>query len=252
MSRSSLTRIAGRELRAVVFDLDDTLYLEQDYVLSGFRAVAGWAERRWLIPADDTYQELRRLFREGVRGDTFDCWLRGRGMWRKRTVQQMVKVYRGHNPQIRPSTGVPLLLVTLGRQYRLGLVSDGPPQAQQRKLAALGLADRFHAIVWSDELGLKARKPSPRPFKKVLGDLAVSADEAVYVGDNPDKDFLGARRIGMATVRIRHPEGLYSSREPATPDHASHVEITSVSALSDLLPRIRRTRPAGKGHKSGR
>ena len=53
--------------RAIVFDLDDTLYPERDYVLSGFRAIARWAAEHLRIPAEDGYRELAELFAAGVR-----------------------------------------------------------------------------------------------------------------------------------------------------------------------------------------
>jgi len=66
--------------RAVVLDLDDTLYPEAAYVRSGFRAVAGRAEGTLGIPAPEGERELVSLFEAGVRGDTFDRWLAARGL----------------------------------------------------------------------------------------------------------------------------------------------------------------------------
>jgi putative hydrolase of the HAD superfamily len=57
-------------LRAVIFDLDDILYPERAYVLSGFHAVAAWAEEQLKIPRRLGFAELRQLFEDGVRGNT--------------------------------------------------------------------------------------------------------------------------------------------------------------------------------------
>ena len=62
-------------VNVVLFDLDDTLYAERDYVFSGFEAVARWAEPRLGLPAKESSAELRRLFDCGVRGNTFNRWL---------------------------------------------------------------------------------------------------------------------------------------------------------------------------------
>jgi FMN phosphatase YigB (HAD superfamily) len=96
-------------------------------------------------------------------------------------------------------------------------VSDGHLAVQERKLAALGLAGYFDAIVWSDEWGRGAWNPSPRPFEVVLARLGVDAARAIYVADNVTKDFLGARRWGMATIWVRRPGGEYASRDPPHP-----------------------------------
>jgi FMN phosphatase YigB (HAD superfamily) len=55
------------------------------------------------------------------------------------------------------------------------------------------------------------------------------------VGDNPAKDFLGARRTGMVTVRIRRPDGIYRDSEPPTLEHKSDFEIGSVEELNGWL-----------------
>ena len=223
--------------RAIVFDLDDTLYPERVYVLSGFRAVAAWAEVHLGIPATLGIAELRQLFDDGVRGDTFNHWLESHGFQPDVWVPQMVQVYREHNPHIEPYAEVPGLLQHLRAHYRLGLVTDGYTEVQKRKLAALGLTSCFDALVFSDEWGREAWKPNTWPFETVLDRLGVTGPEAIYVADNPTKDFLGARQVGMWTVRVRHPDGLYSHLEPPSPEHAPHVEIETLSDLETTLMR---------------
>ena len=224
-------------LRAIVFDLDDTLYPERAYVLSGFRAVAAWAGEHLGIPADQGFTELHRLFDDGVRGATFNRWLEGHGFQPDDWVPQMVQVYREHDPQIDPYPEVLGLLQRLRLHYRLGLVSDGYAEVQKRKLAALGLTSCFDALVFSDEWGREAWKPNVRPFEIVLERLGVMGPEAVYVADNPIKDFFGARRAGMWTVRVRHPHGLYAYMEPPSPEHAPDAEIDTLSDLQASLMR---------------
>lgn len=223
--------------RAIVFDLDDTLYPERDYVLSGFRAVAAWAEDHLKIPAGLGFVELKNLFDEGVRGDTFNRWLAAHHFPIDDLVAQLVRVYRHHEPVLAPFPGVPELLASLHQHYRLGLLSDGHLAVQQRKLAALGLGFYFDAVVFSDEWGRDAWKPSSRPFEIVLQRLGVAGTQAVYVADNPDKDFFGARQVGMWTVRVRIPQGLYAHVEPPSPIHAPDTEIETLSGLEALVIR---------------
>lgn len=223
------------ELRAIVFDLDDTLYPEHTYVLSGFRAVAKWVQENLGIRAGDALKELIHLFESGVRGYVFDRWLESRGFRPADWVLQMVRVYREHQPDIAPYPEVPALLVRLRPRYRLGIVTDGDAAVQRRKLSALGLEPLFDVIVVSGDWGKKAWKPSVYPFKMVLNRLGVSGCEAVYIADNPEKDFLGARAVGMRTVRIRLPEGLYSGLEPPTPEHAPDIELGGHGEIPQLL-----------------
>lgn len=227
-----------RRLQAVVFDLDDTLYPERQYVYSGFRAVAIWAEAHLGVSQDVALKALWQLFCEGTRGNTFDQWLSSLGVAPQVWVPHMVKVYREHQPRIEPFQDTLDLLPRLRQLYRLGLVTDGRVHVQQGKLEALRLVSYFDVIVFSDALGEEARKPSTRPFEAVLERLGLTGPEAVYVGDNPLKDFFGARAVGMWTVRVRRPDGLYSKASPPSADHAPHTEVTSLRDLEKALAQV--------------
>ncbi|NUQ63593.1 MAG: HAD-IA family hydrolase [Pirellulales bacterium] len=222
-------------LRAIVFDLDDTLYPEHQYVQSGIRAVAAWAERQFGMPREHVLEELENKIRTGVRNRTFDGWLAAHRLDPVRWVPEMVRVYREHNPQIALFPELAAMLPRWRRQYRLGLVTDGYLEVQRRKIAACRLADFLDAIVCSDELGRDAWKPSARPFALVLQRLGVAGDEAVYVGDNPAKDFRGAKLLGMGTIRVRRPGGLHSNVEPLSDEDSPHTEVSQWSDVDAAL-----------------
>lgn len=222
------------ELRAVIFDLDDTLYPEHTYVRSGFRAVAAWCETTLGLPADQAYRVLDDSFRRGVRGNAFDLLLEHFAQ-PPRHVAEMVRVYREHRPTIEPFPGVRVALAGVRDRYPAGLVTDGYSQVQRRKLEALGLAPLLDAVVFSDDLGRAYWKPAPEPFLQVLAMLDVDPAGAVYVGDNPTKDFLGARRAGLASIRVRWPEGEYAALPPPTPEHAADHTVDGLEALVRIL-----------------
>jgi putative hydrolase of the HAD superfamily len=220
-------------LKAVVFDLDDTLYPERAFVYSGFRAVAAWVAERTGVPIAESFSELYALFAAGQRHDIFDRWLIQRGFTDVVRVEQLVEVYRSHRPTIAPYPDAPPCLART--RLRRALLTDGYLAVQQRKVEALGIEGYFEVVVYSDTWGREAWKPSPRPFAAALEQLAVAGPEAVYVADNPTKDFLGARQLGMWTVRVRRPDGLYQALEPPTPAYAPHVEIQGLTELEALL-----------------
>jgi FMN phosphatase YigB (HAD superfamily) len=83
-----------------------------------------------------------------------------------------------------------------------------------------------------------AGKPSPHPFRVILGRLGAEGSEAIYVGDNPLKDFLGARRAEMGTVRVRTPVGIYRDLEPPSSAHAPDCEVADLPSLTEVLPRF--------------
>lgn len=222
-------------LRAVVFDLDDTLYAERAYVLSGFFAVARWCEREFQMRVDATVTELSELLDSGIRGNTFNRFCETHGLEEEMIVPRMVKVYRGHRPELVPYQGVPRLLKRLSEHYLLGLVSDGNVEVQDKKLAALGIGPLFDGVVFSDELGRDHWKPSSRPFEAICHRLGVQTHEAVYVGENSLKDFLGARRAGMLTIRVLEPAGFYTHESPPSTEHAADLEIGSLAELERAL-----------------
>ncbi|WP_373546388.1 hypothetical protein [Chamaesiphon sp.] len=89
------------QLKAIVFDLDDTIYPERDFVLNGFRAVAAWASVNLGISESIGAATLFQLYREGVRNNTFDRWLIIHGIATE-IVPELLDIYRQHLPNISP------------------------------------------------------------------------------------------------------------------------------------------------------
>ena len=217
--------------QAIIFDLDDTLYPECDFVLGGFRAAAKWGEANLGIPSTLGFQELKILYERGARGDTFDRWLAEHAIQLPGVTERLVTVYRNHEPILAPYPGIRDLLNWLRPRTKLGLLSDGPIAVQQRKLTALGLIPFFSSIVFSDEWGRQAWKPNEVPYRESLKRLEVSGDRALYVADNPRKDFIGARLVGMSTLWFHTSSGVYSRETPPTSAHQSEREVHSVAEM---------------------
>jgi len=224
------------EWKAIIFDLDDTLYPERDYVFSGFKAVANWAEKNLGIPSEEGFIELKSLFELGVRQVTFNQWLSDRCVdFDNDLISQLVQVYHGHKPKLDPYPEVPGILKRLSNRYQLGLVSDGYLDVQQFKLSELKIAYYFNAIVFSDEWGRDAWKPCIKPFKMVLERLGVGASQSIYIADNPIKDFLGANHLGIYTVWVRRPYGEYSLLDPPTSEHAPNLKVESLELFEEFF-----------------
>lgn len=223
------------KLQAVIFDMDDTLYLERDFVFSGFAAAAAWAEAELGIPQAEGIAQLKAYFTAGVRGDTFNRWLADHGLEVDPWLGQMVAAYRQHRPSIAPLPDAEATLQALQGKYRLGLITEGYRAVQQAKLEALGLQHYFEEILIGGEDERESWKPNPRPFQILLDRMGIEPEAAVYVGDNPFKDFLGARRAGMGSIRLRHPQALHAQIEAVDNDHAPDHEIGGLDELVGLL-----------------
>jgi len=120
---------------------------------------------------------------------------------------------------------------------RTGVVSDGYGAVQARKLAGLGaVAVRLDTIVLTDDLGPGHAKPSPIAFRVACRLLEVGPSATIYVGNDPRKDFTGARAAGLRTIRVgRLPdEGGASAIEVNAEDDAD-LAVDSFETLASTL-----------------
>jgi putative hydrolase of the HAD superfamily len=223
-------------VRAVVFDLDDTLYLERDYVYSGFQAVAGAVECDE-IGARAAFAFLWRLFKAGERGHIFDQLLAAYPAISQRyRVVDLVEIYRTHPPNIRMLPGMPSLLTTLAaRGVRFALVTDGDPRSQRAKVNALGIRNLFGDRLLIGAPGSGLEKPALHNFEEVARRTALKPAELVYVGDNPEKDFVAPRRLGWCTIRLAVDGQLRGRMVPAAREYNANLGTVSISELATLL-----------------
>lgn len=216
----SAVRLTG--IRLIVFDLDDTLYPERAFVMSGFEAVGQWLRSRIPCPADPAAR-MRALFEAGVRGRIFDRLLEEWGVDRAASlVPEMVACYRRHAPAIRLFDDAVEALDRWSGRFRLALITDGPADAQRNKVAALGLQARLDPCVYTGDWGTAFWKPHPRAFEAVEGLCGVSGQQCLYIGDNPSKDFVAPRGRGWQSVLVRRPGAIHGdlpSPPGGEPDH---------------------------------
>lgn len=228
-------RISRTSLSAVLLDLDDTLYPERDFARGGFHAAAAMLAERLQRSSDELFELLWQQFERGTRGSIFNSVLAELSVSHDTAlIDDLVRTYRSHEPQLTLFADADRLLELLWPRYGLGLLTDGPADVQRRKVKALGLQSRVESIVYSDDFGREHWKPSPIPYLELLRKMHVDPSHAVYVGDNPKKDFIGARRLGLQTVRIRRPGTEHGHLDAQLGFEADH-EITSLDALPGWL-----------------
>lgn len=184
----------------LVFDLDDTLYDEASYVRSGFKEVAKYLSRKYNIPPESCYLDLLERLESG-RGRIFDDVLLKYGLYSKREVARCLSVYRHHRPAISLYEDADNCLRRF-QGYPLYIVTDGNKLVQNNKLIALGLAGRVQHCYITHRYGIKNAKPSPYVFNIICRRENTSPEKIIYVGDNPNKDFVGIKPLGFKTIRI--------------------------------------------------
>lgn len=213
--------------RVIVLDVDDTLYLERDYVRSGFVAVGELVSSQ--LGIDGIGHTLWSGFVAGVRGDAFDRALLHHGCEPSPDlIRELVDCYRAHRPAIHLLPDAARLLDRLAGR-RLAAITDGPVNSQRAKVEALGLEARADPVVLTGELGPGRSKPDPAAYVLVEQHSGLDPDRHVYIGDNPTKDFVTPLDRGWTPVRIRRPDSLHHD----APTPAGVLEISSLDEIID-------------------
>ena len=186
------------ERRAILFDLDDTLYPLERFLMSGFRAVAAAVEARWGVPRAAALETLVRAI-DASRGRELQV-LAERHHLPAAVVPDLVDVIRLHVPELRLPERSLSVLGAMRRDWRMGLVTNGRPDIQARKVHALGVHRLVDAVVYAHAVGSGAGKPDAAPFLEACRQLGVPAASTVFVGDDLDCDIAGAHAVGMKTI----------------------------------------------------
>jgi len=203
-----------RETQALVFDMDGTLYTDQEY----FRyqedsQVARLALRLGIsaAAAASMLEEAREARRQaGLPKTSMARLFLGLGI-------DMATIVRWREEEIRPAEWLradPLLdstLALLARHYRLALLTNNPKKVGIESLEALGIRARFEVVIGLDDTF--ESKPSRAPFLKVCGALGLSPSRCVSIGDREDVDIEPALAIGMGAVLIDGVEDVYGLPE---------------------------------------
>jgi putative hydrolase of the HAD superfamily len=219
--------------RSYVFDLDDTLFPERQYVESGYRAVAQHVAGQTGIDSAVAYQGFVDIAAAGNTANTFDAWIEQNHRLVSLSAAELVDCYREHTPtNIALFDEVPEVFAVLQeRRRKIGILTDGNRQVQRRKVKALGVGDLVDGIVFSDDFGREHWKPSQVPYRAILEKLNETPDQAVYVGDNPIKDFFATRQLGMSSVRVKRAGALHFERAALNPAYESDKTISSLREL---------------------
>lgn len=186
--------------RALIFDLDDTLYRERRFALSGFHAVASAVARTHGVAIDDGFRVLVNALRRGRRAAAFQDLAEWAGLDQP-DPDELRAVYRSHAPRLKLSPVTRDVLARVRGSWRIGVLTNGHPAVQRSKVAALGLEPLVDAVIYAHEVG--TGKPDPEVFALACRSLGVCARRAVMAGDDPWCDVDGARRAGLRVIRIR-------------------------------------------------
>ncbi|MBE5852439.1 MAG: HAD family hydrolase [Lachnospiraceae bacterium] len=225
-------------VKAVIFDLDDTLYNELDYVLQGFRNVAEYLGKEYSVDVDEVHERMCKILREQGRGKIFDSICEAYHI--TAPVKKLVEIYRATKPKLFLYPDAEEVLNKLRQKnMKIGLITDGCSQVQHQKIDALYLNDLMDAVLATDDLGKDEEgnpycKPNKRVYEFVLEKLQCKPQDAIYIGDNPQKDFVGAKALGMKTLRIVREMGDHM-HEQVESEYEADVTIHNLTECMGFL-----------------
>jgi len=186
-------------MKIIVFDLDDTLIQEEEYAKSGFKFIANKINKEFSIKLINA--ELNKINKKNGRGKIFNIFFET--FTKKKNIEKYIKLYRQHYPNIKLKPEAKKLLTLLKKKnYSTYLLTDGHRIAQRQKIQKLKLGRFFKKIFVTHEFGVNKMKPNLHCFKIIKKKEKVKWSEIIYVGDNPNKDFINLNSVGAVTIRV--------------------------------------------------
>jgi len=207
-----------------VFDLDDTIYKEIDFLKSAYRSISAMLMQYIGV---DIYEEMWTDY-AGKKNVFAAIIEKYKEVLPNTTVEDLLYEYRTHVPEISLANDVRHFLQQLkDTGVPLGLITDGRSITQRNKLKALGIIDSFQDLIISEEFG--SEKPNPKNY--LYFEDKYPDREFYFVGDNTRKDFVVPAQLGWHMICLED-SGQHIHRQDVTalPD-GTHI-ITSFSEIT--------------------
>ena len=235
------------ELKAVLFDLDDTLFDHRYSSREGLKAV--WKRYTCFhnITLDEFEQEYLKLLEvihfshvlfgkltlEEARTERFKHAFLNQGVQVDYyTASNAAAIYRNkYKTQRRKVKGAEELIKALHKDYKIGVISNHTNAETKEKLHYLGYEKYLDSYTTAEEVGVA--KPTPRIFRIALEKLEVKPSESVMVGNSWDADITGAYNLGIRCVWLN----IYGEK---CPDPSKAVEIKSLANTERILKLIKK------------
>jgi putative hydrolase of the HAD superfamily len=225
-------------IKLVIFDLDNTL---TDFVrmkeVSIEAAIQAMIDAGLLVPPDRIREEIHRIYKdEGIEyqkvfnkllvnlNGEVDYKILAAGIVGYRRAREAALVLY---PHVRVT-----LIQLLGKGLKLAVISDAPRQEAWLRLCYLQLHHMFDMVITYEDTG--EYKPSPAPFRMVLDKMGIKPEEALMVGDWPERDIVGAAEVGIKTVFARYGDTF------GTKESGADFEISDAYALLAIVDDLNR------------
>jgi putative hydrolase of the HAD superfamily len=226
-------------IKVVIFDLDNTLTdfmrMKETAVEA---AVAAMVDAGLRFSPEQIKEKIYQVYeREGIEfQNVFDVALKELlGAVDFKVLAAGIVAYRRAREAslvLYPHVKVTLIEL-MKRGIRLAVVSDAPRQEAWLRLCYLQLHHMFDFVSTFEDAG--ERKPSPVPFQRALDYFKIGPDDAIMVGDWPERDITGAAQLGMRTVFARYGNTF------GTVESGAHHDINDIYELVDIVDQLNGT-----------
>jgi len=230
-------------IKAVLFDLDNTLVdfmgMKEESVSAAVKAMIDAGLK---LPLEEAKNKIFAIYKEaGIEfQEVFDRFLLEElgGIDYKILAAGIVAYRKAREAALVLYPHVNLTLVELlKRGYLLGVLSDAPRKQAWLRLCYLNLQHLFKVVIAFEDTGV--RKPHPLPFQLALERLNVKAEEAMMVGDWPERDMQGAANLGLTTVYARYGDTYNRlEKEVSSPVAGADYIIDDISEIIAILEHI--------------
>jgi FMN hydrolase / 5-amino-6-(5-phospho-D-ribitylamino)uracil phosphatase len=243
-------------IKAIIFDFGQTLVDSAD----GFRSAEKIAKENFFSTLfssgfsseDDkqwqvfltVYRQIRKSFHAESNFSRFEIWQAVYERFNcmpdpKKLVQMEIEYWEIVKSRTTPFPETISVLEKLANRFQLGVITNtqGQKSSDTHRIALFpGIEKFFKFILVAGESGMPA-KPDPKPFLSCLEKMKIRASQAIYVGDDLQKDVLGAGDVGMNPVWLKH-----FSVKRSWPDPETNTGFRIITDLNELLE-IDETRP---------
>jgi putative hydrolase of the HAD superfamily len=218
--------------RAILFDLDDTLYPLREFIRSGFAAAARHLENSRRIGRGEAFRFLSRASVGAAHGRELRACATHFGL-PQTIVPELVQVIRDHVPSIALPLRSRAVLEAMRLEWRIGIVTDGAPDIQARKVAALGIESLIDCVVYANAVGDRRGQPKRNPFLAAASGLRVAVERTVFVGGDAGCDAFGAGRLGMRTIHVSRRCGT-----AIAPVHRADATVETLAEVPAVAARL--------------
>lgn len=212
------------ENKYIIFDLDDTLVYEINYLESAYLDIAKKID---VLNYQLLYNDMISWYHSKL--NVFNLLIE------KYPLQKdlnLLELYRNHFPNILLNEGaLEVLEYFRSKGYKLGVITDGRSITQRNKLKSLSIENKFDKIVVSEEFG--SSKPDLRNFNNFIED---GISEYYYIADNPNKDFITPNKLGWKSIcLLNNGKNIHPQNFEVDYSYLPKIRIRRLIELIDII-----------------